>query len=170
MPRVCTICTHDQRDEIDAAIVSGAPYRQIAERFGTSESAMYRHKNDHVSKRVAARVAKAQDAKDVADADDLLAQIKALRNRSISILQKAEQAGDYRTALQGIREARSCIELLAEMQDQLNRQPVTNITVQADWIEIRTILLATLKPYPEAAQAVAGRLQVIEGGSSHAAD
>ncbi len=164
MPRVCTICTHDLRDEIDAAIVSGAPYRQIAERFGTSESAMYRHKNDHVSKRVAARVAKAQDAKDVADADDLLAQIKALRNRSISILQKAEHAGDYRTALQGIREARGCIELLAEMENQLNRGDTVNIIIAPQWIELRTVLLTALQGHPDALQAVAGALASIEGG------
>lgn len=164
MPRVCTICTHDQRDEIDAAIVSGAPYRQIAERFGTSESAMYRHKNDHASKRVAARVAKAQDAKDVADADDLLAQIKALRNRSIGILQKAEQAGDYRTALMGIREARGCVETLMEVEGELDRRGVVNVVINPQWVELRTVIIGALEGHPEALRAVSGALASIEGG------
>lgn len=160
MPRVCTICSHPKRAEIDAALVEGSVYRTIAVRFGLSETALKRHKKDHLPN----HVAKAQDARDEADANDLLAQIKALRNRSISILQKAEHAGDYRTALQGIREARGCIELLAEMENQLNRGDTINIIIAPQWIELRTVLLTALQGHPDALQAVSGALASIEGG------
>ncbi len=166
MPRVCSICTHSQRSEIERALVSGEAYRHIASRFDTSTAALQRHKADHLP----GHVAKAQEAAQVADADDLLQQLKALRNRAIRILQKAETAGDYRTALAGIREARGCIETLLEVEGELDRRGVTNIIVNPEWVQIRTALIVALKPYPDAAQAVAGTLRVIEGGQGHAAD
>jgi len=164
MPRTCTVCGHPQRPEIDRALVEGATYRTIADRFGLSETALKRHKSEHLP----GHVAKAQEAAQVADADDLLQQLKALRNRAIRILQKAETAGDYRTALAGIREARGCIEVLMEVEGELDRRGVTNIIVNPEWVQIRTAILVALQPYPDAAQAVAGRLAVIEGGRSHA--
>lgn len=106
----------------------------------------------------------------MANADDLLKQLKALRNKAISILQKAETAGDYRTALMGIREARGCIEVLMEVEGELDRRGVVNITVSADWVEIRSAMLVALHPYPDAAQAVAAALLEAEGVNSHAAD
>ncbi len=166
MPRTCTICSHPERAEIDRALVEGSTFRNIAERYGTSATALTRHKSDHLP----GHVAKAQEARQVADADDLLQQLKALRNKAISILQQAERAGDYRTALMGIREARACVEVLMEVEGELDRRGVTNIIVSADWIEIRTAISLALQPYPAAAQAVAGSLAVIEGGRSHAAD
>jgi len=146
--------------------VEGLPFRHIASRFDTSTAALKRHKSDHLP----GHVAKAQEAKQVADADDLLHQLKALRNKAISILQQAEQAGDFRTALMGIREARACIETLLEVEGELDRRGVTNIVISPEWLEIRAVVLTALQPFPAAAHAVAGRLAVIEGGRSHVAD
>lgn len=166
MPRTCTICTQAKREEIDQVLLAGEPYRHIASRFGTSTAALQRHKAEHVP----VHVAKAREAAEVASADDLLEQIKGLRNRAIGILNKAEKAGDYRTALMGIREARACIETLLEVEGELDRRGVVNVTVSADWVEIRTVILAALQPYPEAAQAVAERLQRIQRGAGDAGD
>ncbi len=151
MPRVCTICTHPEREAINQALVAGEPYRVIAQRFAASPDAVYRHKIDHIPP----ALAKATEAKETALADDLLAQVKALRGKSISILQKAEAAGDLRTALLGIREARSCIELLAEMEGELNRNPVINLYLSQEWIEVRAVLLQALSDFPEARAAAA---------------
>jgi hypothetical protein len=166
VPRTCTICTHPKRREIDRALLDAATYRTIADRYGLSETALKRHRKEHVP----AELAKAQQAAEVAIADDLLGQVRALRNRAISLLTKAEAAGDYRTALAGIREARACIEVLLEVEGELDRRGVTNIVINAEWIELRTIMLTALQPYPDARQAIAARLRMIEGGSGHAAD
>jgi transposase-like protein len=48
MPRRYTVCDHPERHSIDEALVSGAPYRSVAKRFGLSESAVYRHKTEHL--------------------------------------------------------------------------------------------------------------------------
>ena len=48
MPRVCTVCVHGQRAEIDCALVAGEAFRYVAERFGTSATALFRHKAEHL--------------------------------------------------------------------------------------------------------------------------
>ncbi len=161
MPRVCTICTHHEKPAINAALVAGEPFRLIAERYGTSATALTRHKNEHLP----IALSKAHEAKETALADDLLAQVKALRNRAIKILTSAESAGDFRTALMGIREARGCIELLAEMEGEINRQPQVNITLSAEWIEVRAVLYQALADYPEARAQVALALQGVNSVS-----
>ena len=48
MPRRCTVCDHQERHSIDETLVTGAPYRSVAKRFGLSESAVFRHKSEHL--------------------------------------------------------------------------------------------------------------------------
>ncbi len=154
MPRTCTICTSDQRQAIDAALVAGDPFRNIAERFGTSATALTRHKAEHLP----AKLAKAHDAKEAAHANTLLDEIRALRGKAVSILLAAERAGDLRTALLAIREARSCVELLAELEGELSRRPEVHVHLSAEWVQIRTVLLQALGPFPDARVAVAHAL------------
>jgi hypothetical protein len=158
MPRVCTICTHDQRSAIDEALVGGESFRYVAERFGTSATALHRHKAEHIPP----ALSKAQEAQATAQADDLLAQIKGLRSKAVGLLLAAEKAGDIRTALLGVREARACLELLAEMEGELNRRPQVNILVLPEWERIRVTMLQALAPYPEARAAVAAALRGID--------
>ena len=49
MPRSCSICTHPQRQAIDQALMAGSALRNIAPRFGTSVTALHRHKHEHLS-------------------------------------------------------------------------------------------------------------------------
>jgi hypothetical protein len=68
MPRRCTVCDHHERHSIDEALVTGAPYRSVAKRFELSESAVYRHKTEHLP----AHLSKAREAEEIARADDLI--------------------------------------------------------------------------------------------------
>ena len=158
MPRTCTICTHEQRAEIDRALVGGEPFRNIAERFGTSATALTRHKAEHVP----AKLAQAHEAKEVAQASTLLDDVRALRGKAVSILLAAEKSGDLRTALLGIREARACIELLAEMEGELNRRPEVHLHVSPAWIEVRTVIINALGSYPDARASVAAALLEVQ--------
>jgi hypothetical protein len=47
MPRPCSICRHPECPAIEQALAAKAPYRQIAERFGTSPAALHRHQQTH---------------------------------------------------------------------------------------------------------------------------
>jgi len=157
MARTCTVCRHPDRPAVDMALVNHRPYRNIAAQFRLSASALVRHHDDHLP----ATLASAKAAEETAHADDLLAQVRALRSKAMSLLLAAERQGDLRTALAGIREARACLELLAEMSQQLDRRPVVNLTVSAEWLQVRATLLDALRPHPEAGQAVASRLAAL---------
>lgn len=161
MPRQCSICMHAEKAAIDAALVANEPYRMIAVRTGTSPAALQRHK-EHLP----VALTKAQEAQEVIEADDLLGSIRTLHKKSIALLEKAEGAGDIRTALMGIREARSCIELVAEMEGELNRRPQFNLYLSAEWIEVRAVLLIALGDFPEARAAAAQALQGMHHGNS----
>ena len=111
MPRRCTVCDRPKRHSIDEALVSGAPYRGIAKRFGLSESAIYRHKSNHLP----AHLLKARAVEEAAQADDLLDQVRNLQSHALDILESAEEAGDLRTALAAISQARGNLELLGKL-------------------------------------------------------
>lgn len=132
MPRTCTICCHPEREAIDQALVAGEAYRSIAKQFEASASAVYRHQRDHLS----AALTQAQGAEEVARADDLLNQLMSLQAKALDILGKAERAGDLRTALAGVREARGCLELLAKLSGELDERAQVNISLDSSWIEM----------------------------------
>jgi len=115
MPRTCTVCTHPQREVIDQALIDGEPLRAIAGRFGTSRTALQRHKGAHLP----AALVKAHEVQEVARGDDLLARLRELHDKAQSLLAKAEVAGDFRTALQGIAQVRGCLELAARVMGLL---------------------------------------------------
>jgi hypothetical protein len=156
--RVCTVCVHPERLAIDQALVAGEPNRRIASQRDVSEIAVRRHKAEHLP----AEMVKAQAAEEVVQADDLLGQVRELRLRALSILQKAEEKGDLRTALAGIREARACLELLLEVEGEIDRRPTLNLTLAPEWLTVRSALIDVLRPYPEARTAVAARLVALE--------
>jgi len=58
---------------------------------------------------------KAQDALEATTATDLLGQVRTLQERTLSILEQAEDRGKLQIALQAIREARGNLELQAKM-------------------------------------------------------
>jgi hypothetical protein len=140
------------------ALVNHRPYRDIACHFNVGRMALVRHHDDHLP----AAMAKAKEAEEAAKADDLLKEVRALRSKAYSLLMQAEKAGDLRTALAGVREARACLELLAELSQQLDRRPVVNLLLLPEWVRVRTELLEALQPFPDARGAVARRLMALE--------
>jgi hypothetical protein len=144
---------------MDLALLDGTPATRIATQYGVSDDAITRHRAH-----IPAKLAQAQDAQVSAQADDLLLQVKQLRGKAVNLLLKAEQAGDYRTALLGIREARGCLELLAKLQGQIDDRPVINLTISPQWVHLRAVILQTLAPYPEARTVLAARLREAEHG------
>src|SRR5215210_5056080 len=159
MPRRCTVCDHAERHGIDEALVSGAAYRSVAKRFGLSESAVYRHKTEHLP----AHLLKAREVEEVARADDLLDQVRNLQTHALDILERAEMAGDLRTTLAAISQARGNLELLGKLAGELDECPVVNLNVSPEWLELRTVIVGALEPHPEAHGAV---LRALECGGN----
>jgi transposase-like protein len=160
MPRRCTVCDHQKRHSIDEALVSGAPYRSVAKRFGLSESAVYRHKTEHLP----AHLLKARKVEEVAQADELLDQVRHLQTHALDILERAEKAGDLRTALAAISQARGNLELLGKLARELDGRPVVNLTVSPEWLELRAVIVGALEPHPAAHRSVLRALESVGNG------
>src|SRR5215213_9506887 len=160
MPRMFTVCDHLERHGIDEALVSGASYRSVAKRFELSESAVYRHKTEHLP----AHLLKAREVEEVARADDLLDQVRTLQIHALDILERAEKAGDLRTALFAISQARGNLELLGKLAGELDERPVINLNVSPEWLELRAVIVGALEPHPAAHGAVLRALESVGNG------
>src|SRR5579864_8930221 len=89
MPRTCTICRHEQHQAIDEALIANsAPERTIAHQYAVSRDALHRHK-EHLP----GKLAKAHEAREVAQADSLLDQLVTLNTETREILREARQDG-----------------------------------------------------------------------------
>ena len=155
----CTICNHPQRVEIDKALISGATYREIAQRFGASRDALYRHrKNGHIAEQIA-KVAKkkeiqqakevqaailAQEAQEAADAQTILDEVSRLKDRALTILDRAETEGT-REACMALREVRGIVELLAKVRGELKGDgPTINIIQNPQFVEFKSVVLEVM--------------------------
>jgi hypothetical protein len=157
MPR-CTICSHAEREAIEQALLAGQPFRAVAWFFGTSATALFRHKQDHLP----VALLSAQGAAEIAHGDNLLEQVRTLQSKTHAILARAEAAGQLTVALQAVREARGCLELLAKLLGELSQGTTVNILLAPEWQRLRSTIIVALAPFPEARQAV---LQALTGAS-----
>jgi transposase len=162
VPRSCTVCEHPKREAIDRALVGGASNRSVASLYDVSEAAVRRHKANHLP----AKLVMAEKAAEVAQADNLLEQVRDLQQSTLNILAEAEQSKQYRTALSAIREARGNLELLAKLLGELDERPVANLHISPEWLELRAVIVGALEAYPEARGAV---LRAIGGSGNGSA-
>lgn len=161
MSRVCTVCAHPERTEIDRALVAGIDAnRRIAARFRVSEQAIRRHKSEHLP----IRLVRAQDAAETIEAGDLLSRLRVLNRETADVLRDAKDASDHELRLKAIQRAEKQLELEARLLGELQEHTV-NVLIAPEWLAIRSALLAALSAYPEARVAVADRLAALESGS-----
>jgi hypothetical protein len=158
MPRTCTVCAHEQRAQIDAAIVAGTAYRAIARRFGASKDAVARHAGEHIP----AALAQAQEAREEAQALDVVRQLKTINATAVAILAEARKRRDDETALKAMDRIHKQLELQAKLLGDLDERPQVNILVAPEWLTLRSALLTALTPYPDARMAVAHALAALE--------
>lgn len=153
MGRQCTVCAHKDLEEINRLLLCSDSYRDLARRFGLSKDSLARHKEGHIPK----ELLKSNDIQEIAKADVLLVQLGEIREKTLSLLDKAEQAADtrvYGAPVAYLREVREQIKLLAELEGRLASQPQITIINNPEWIELRTVIIQALDDFPDAKQAV----------------
>jgi hypothetical protein len=107
---------------------------------------------------------KAREVEEVAQADDLLDQVRHLQAHALDILERAEKSGDLRTALAAISQARGNLELLGKLAGELDERPVVNLNISPEWLELRTVIVGALEPHPTAHRAVLRALESAGNG------
>ncbi len=111
MARTCTICTNEQRADIETALLQEEPLRNIAKRTGMSTTALFRHRRDHI----AMSLVKAKQAFEEVQAGNLFERLKAINRETAAILAEARAARNHVLALQAIARAEKQIELEAKL-------------------------------------------------------
>jgi hypothetical protein len=153
MPRSCSICVHAQRTAIDSSIVRGTPCRDVAARFRVTKSSVDRHAKTHLSKKLIA----AASAKEVLDADVLVAELRSLRETTLAVLEECREEKSHPSALAAIARLEHQAELIGRFVGELidrTRVETVSVVFSAEWGRLRPALAAALLPYPEASLAV----------------
>ncbi len=158
--RPCSVCSHPERRSIDVALVSREAFRAISCRYHVGRESLRRHAQVHIPQ----QLAKAHEAEEVARADDLLGQLRGLRAKVVSLLYKAEQAGELRTAVAAAKEARQNLETLAKVRGELDERPVVNVLISSEWLQLRTLIIRAVQPHPEALADVLKALEEASNG------
>lgn len=162
--RPCTICEHHQRGEIEKLLLDRPNFRAISRQFNVGRKPLENHLSNHIPN----ELLNSKDAKEALQADNTFAEyqaakarIEALQTRTYALLAKAEATTDHRSCIGYIRECRGHEselreqrKLLAELEGKLATQPQINITLNAEWIALRTTIITALEPYPAAREAV----------------
>jgi hypothetical protein len=160
--RTCTICSHDERHQINVALVHREPYRHIASRHDISTGALQRHSREHLP----ALLVKAYEAVERDNAEDLAGEVTKVKEDVHRLKEKAEEVGDIRAALLGCDKALKALELQAKVEQLIQTTPIFNIHLTTEWIELRTAILQALGPHPEARESFLKALTSVSNGTT----
>ncbi len=158
----------------------------MAKRFGISESALFRHRKNHLPALVArgfkaigpvvsfvqeveppnaphtedlARQQREVEARETGQAIDIVQQLKAINAACLEVLKKARTDGKHSILLRAVDRIARQIELQAKLLGDIQDGQTVNIAVMPEWHGIRQLLTEALRPYPEAGFAVARALR-----------
>ncbi len=170
MARTCITCSHEQRDEIEGALLSGRPLAAVARQHNINRDALMRHRNSHMSSALAA----ASSAKSIEVQDSairLIDRVTALLNDTQGILSTAQADGKPSIALAAIREARGLLETYGKVTGELKPDgavtvQVLNVATNPEWQAIKQALFRTFAQLPNGEEArvlFAAEMRAIEG-------
>jgi len=146
----CKACNYLDHEKHDKALLTGnlsdSDYAKIV---GCTSKSIARHRA-HIVKEIA-QSAKAQA---IIAADELF---KSVQDEAVVVRELRDAArseGNIELALKAVDRALKCIELYAKVQGIIQDQPTINITLNAEWVELRTAIVKALEPHQEAREAV----------------
>jgi hypothetical protein len=169
---VCSVCTSDYRREVDLALVARVSHGVIAKRFGISRDSIDRHAKNHLTAVQCAALAahlkpEAIDLDQLRETEgaSLLGQLLAQRATLQTYGAAAFEAKQYQAAIGAERAVTSNLDLLSRVLGLIihkSESASTHLLVSPDYLALRHALVEALRPYPEAAAAVASALAKLE--------
>jgi len=144
--------------ELDKAYLNNEiSLQQYADKVGCTKPSVERHVKGHLPD----ALLKAKDIEAVANGDTLLDELRKARDRTYILLDKAEAAANtkvYGAPVTYLKEIREQLKFIAELEGKISSQPQINISVHPEWVELKTVIITTLRKYPEALEALADAL------------
>jgi len=136
--------------ELDKAYLNNEiSLQQYADRVGCAKPSVERHVKGHLPD----ALLKAKDIQDVANGDSLLDELRKARDRTYSLLDKAEAAANtkvYGAPVAYLKEIRELLKFIAELEGKISSQPQITIINNPEWVELRTVILTALDDFPDA--------------------
>ena len=126
MPRICNVCSHPNREAIDAALVNQVPTSEISGLHGVSGDSIRRHGRNHLP----GRLVKAGEIRAVAVADDLLSQALRLQEEALGVLELAKADGNPGGVLQAIDRLQKGLVLMGSLREAQGGDTGSVITVR----------------------------------------
>ena len=161
----CTICNHPARPQIDLAIATGVAKRAVAERFGVSRDAVWRHGQTHLTAEMRAALATKLLQREGDTRRILLEEgagvseaLKAIRGPLFGHFLAAADTGDNRAATALSGRLHENLALVAKLTGELVPHAgttITNILLSPDFQRLRAELMRVLARYPEAQAEIA---------------
>jgi hypothetical protein len=172
----CHCCQHRELAGINLALARGVSVRALARRYRVSTDSLFRHRQNHMPPQLRASLVAGPDL-DIdldklreTESQSLLANLVALRGRLFSILDTAEEHGDGNMLSRIAGQLHNNLEITGKLLGDLSSgsTTITNVLIQPQYVDMRVSLVNALRPFPEAARAVAAVLHTLE--SKAAAD
>ncbi|MFZ3093266.1 MAG: hypothetical protein WA127_05550 [Methanothrix sp.] len=162
MGRKSKIEAHPQSEEIIRRLASGEEYSDIVRDIPglTWDDLDYYQK-----KKLPKIISKSNDLQALADeieqadvhlGDTYLQLVIGLQKKALDALEQQNAKEDPKSWAMVSREARGYVELMGKALDRIREAPPAQITIinNPEWVELRTLIITALEPYPDARQAV----------------
>lgn len=162
MGRKSKIEAHPQSDEIIRRLASGEKNPEIVRDFPEikDDDLDYYREN-----KLPVILSKSNDLKALADeiesadvhkGDTYLQLVIGLQKKALDALALQDASSDPKSWAMVSREARGYVELMGKALDRIREAPPAQITIinNPEWVELRTLIIGALEPYPEAREAV----------------
>ena len=162
MGRKSKIEAHPQSEEIIRRLASGEEYSDIVRDIPTIT---WDDLDYYQKKKLPAILSKSNDLKALADeieqadihkGDTYLQLVIGLQKKALDALEQQNAKEDPKSWAMVSREARGYVELMGKALDRIMEAPSAQITIinNPEWVELRTLIIGALEPYPEAREAV----------------
>jgi hypothetical protein len=170
--RACQACAHPQRHLVELALCHRLPVRVVARRFDLSKDCIFRHRRLHMPPQLIAAIMAAARPSEVdleqlqrSESEGLLGSLVAQRARLQMLSEMAFEAGELGAATSIERAVTGSLELTSKLLGMIvqhHEVRSTSILISSDYLRLRGAIVAALKPYPQAAQAVGAALAELE--------
>lgn len=156
--RVCLVCAHPERPELDRGLVSGSlKPADVARRVGCSRPSVGRHQKNHLIPDVKTAV-KAVPGNESDNEIDVGVETRSLYARVKGILVQMETEKNWKVMKGFCSEARGCLELLGKYLGKIETGNTVNVILSPAWVQVRAVILQALASFPEARIATAQAL------------
>jgi hypothetical protein len=164
---------HTERAAIERDLALGVPLRRIAKKYGggLNKDSLHRHKQKLPEPLKAAMLAQAlKPAEDLdkirnIEAEGLLVGLSVQRARLLLWQDSAAASEQFGVAAQISAQVHRNLELVGKYLGEFAQHHVTtsiSVLISPQYLELRSALLRSLQPFPEARRAVADALHRIE--------